>query len=126
MRPPRPQHEFTREENEILAELATWSGALGTLKMFQTGLGLLGGNVLGALVELAVGLSLFGGRKALRSAVDTAGNDIDHLMVAVDKLATVFQLRLILSLLAAILIGAALAIVLALFGIAGALELDAG
>ena len=101
---PRRQHEFTPEENELLSDLARWSGALGVLKIVQAGLGGLGRNPIGALIELAVGLSLLGGRKALRSAVNTEGSDIDHLMVAVDKLATVFQFRLILSLMGAIVI----------------------
>lgn len=101
---PRPQHEFTPEENEVLADLARWSGGLGVLKLLQAGMGFVGTNILGGLIELAVGLSLLGGRKALRGAVDTAGNDIDHLMIAVDKLATVFQFRLILSLVGAVLV----------------------
>jgi hypothetical protein len=114
----RPQHEFTAEENEILAELALWSGILGTLKLVQAVIGILGKNLIGGAIELAVGLSLLGGRKALRAAVDTSGNDVDHLMVAVDKLATVFQLRLILSLLGAIAI-VFLVVVFAILAAAG-------
>jgi hypothetical protein len=95
---PRVQHEFTPEENEILADLARWSGALGILKLLQAGMGFLGKNLLGGAIELAVGLSLLGARKSLRSAVDTEGNDIDHLLIAVEKLTTVFTFRLILSL----------------------------
>jgi hypothetical protein len=87
-----------------LAELARWSGALGLLKLLQAAMGVLGKNLLGTWIELAVGLSLLGARKSLRAAVDTAGNDIDHLMVTVDKLATVFQIRLILSLMGAVLV----------------------
>jgi len=124
MQGPRPQHEFTREENQIVGELATWSGGLGILKLMQTGLGLVGGNVIGAAIELTVALALLGGHKALRKAVDTAGNDVDHLMVAVDKLATVFLLRIVLSLVAAVLLGAVAVIVAFVFGMSGALELN--
>jgi hypothetical protein len=110
---PRVQHEFTSEENEVLADLAQWSGALGILKLLQAALGFLGKNFLGGAIELAVGLSLLGARKSLRSAVDTQGNDIDHLMIAVDKLSTVFTFRLILSLfVAGIVVLASVAIVL--------------
>jgi hypothetical protein len=49
------------------------------------------------MAEVIVGVSLMSARKALRSAVTTEGNDIDHLLQAVDKLSTVFLVRWIIA-----------------------------
>jgi hypothetical protein len=122
MIPLRPQYEFTPEENETLADLALWSGALGVLKLLQAGMGFLGRNVLGGLIELAVALSLLGARKSLRAAVDTAGNDIDHLMITIDKIATVFKIRLILFLVGAVLVTLGVLIVAVVLRRGGSLD----
>ena len=119
-----PQYEFTKEENEVLDDLAVWAGGLGIVKFVQAGLGLIGRNVLGAAMELAVGLSLMGARKALRSAVQTQGNDIDHLMVTIDKLSTVFLLRLILMLVIAAILGLAVGVIVLLVATGVAIDLS--
>jgi hypothetical protein len=94
-----PQYEFTPEENKVLDDLSVWAGGLGIVKFIQGGLGVIGQNPIGAIVEVIVGISLMGARKGLRGAVDTQGSDIDHLLTSVDKLSTVFLVRLILAIL---------------------------
>ncbi len=95
-------YEFGHAENAVLASTATkakvWgivSVVLGVLQIFY---GLYGILLNGAaipygftgLANLVVGVSFLGAGGALRSVVDTQGNDIAHLMAAMKKLGTSF------------------------------------
>jgi hypothetical protein len=122
--PRPPQYEFTQEENETLDELAVWSGGLAIVKFIQGGLGILGQNPLGAMAEVIVGVSLMSARKALRSAVTTEGNDIDHLLQAVDKLSTVFLVRWIIAIIIVVVLALLVVAVVALAASGETLDLS--
>lgn len=101
----RAQYEFSPHENKIVADLAFWSGGLGVVKLVHGALSLVVANIFGFLLHLAVGLLMLYANRSLAKVVTTEGNDIDHLLKSVDHLATVFQIRLILTLMVTILVG---------------------
>lgn len=101
----RAQYEFNQHENKIISDLAFWSGGLGIVKLVHGALSLVVANVFGFLLHLAVGLLMLHANRSLRKVVTTEGNDIDHLLKSVEHLATVFQIRLILTLMVSILVG---------------------
>lgn len=91
--PGRPQYEFTAEQNTTVASVARWAKALAILMFVQAGFALLSGNWLGGAIDLCLGLPLWGGGTSLSAVVNTQGNDIGHLMQALDKLSSVFAIR---------------------------------
>ena len=101
----RAQYEFNQRENKIINDLAFWSGGLGIVKLVHGALSLFVANLFGFLLHLAVGLLMLQANRSLRKVVTTEGNDIDHLLKSVEQLATVFQIRLILTLVVTILVG---------------------
>ena len=88
-----PQYEFTAEQNTTLAGVARWAKALAIILFVQGGAAFFSGNWFGALIDLALGILLWGGATSLAAVVDTQGNDVRHLMQALDKLSTVFAIR---------------------------------
>jgi hypothetical protein len=110
--PPRPQYEFQPHENAVLAKLATWAKFLAIVLYVQAVGALVGRNVLGAGIDLAIGLSFWGGAKSLQAVVETQGNDVTHLMTALDKLSTVFTFRIVLMAIAGVVILGCLAVAL--------------
>ncbi len=113
----RPQYEFTAEQNTTVATVARWAKALAILMFVQAAFALFSGNWLGAAIDMCLGLPLWGGGTSLTNVVVTQGNDIGHLMQALDKLSTVFAIRvgfgIVLIVIAAIGASIALAIGLA-------------
>ena len=91
--PMRPQYEFSGEQNTTLETVGRWAKALGILMFVQAGFAVFGSNHLGALVDIGLGLLLFGGGTSLGAVVTTQGNDVQHLMQALDKLSTLFAIR---------------------------------
>jgi hypothetical protein len=91
--PSAPQYEFTPDQNTTLAGVARWAKALAIIMFVQAGAAVLSGNRLGALVDVALGILLWGGSTSLGAVVTTQGNDIRHLMKALDKLSTLFAIR---------------------------------
>ena len=106
-------YEFTAAQNEILKKAATWAGLLAWILMASGGLMAIGGILsldverLGALIAAAIyfiiGLNFRGAAVSMKTVVETAGNDIDHLMTALDKLGSAFMVMGILFLLSVIL-----------------------
>ena len=70
-------------------------------------------NIVQIGISLAVGISFFQGGRAFQSVVDTQGNDIHHMMQALEKIGTAFMIRIVVTLIAVVLIGVLLAIVAA-------------
>ena len=106
-------YEFTAAQNEILKKAATWAGLLAWILMASGGLMAIGGILsldverLGALIAAAIyfiiGINFRGAAVSMKTVVETAGNDIDHLMTALDKLGSAFKVMGILFLLSVIL-----------------------
>ncbi|MBL4689060.1 MAG: hypothetical protein JKY37_30995 [Nannocystaceae bacterium] len=68
------------------------------MKLIHGALSFAVANLFGVLLHLAVGLLMLSANRSLSRVVKTEGNDIDHFLKSVDHLATVFQIRLILTL----------------------------
>lgn len=106
--PQARQYEFGHYENNVLADVAKWMtvaavvNALGMLSPLNVE------GTLGGVLTLVVSLLLWMGASAFRRVVSTQGNDVTHLMEALDRLTTVLTLRSV-----ARLVGFALAAVLA-------------
>ena len=106
-------YEFTAAQNEILKKAATWAGLLAWIMMASGGLMALGGSLSGDAIAIAalisapiyliIGLNFRGAAASMKAVVETAGNDIDHLMTALDKLGSAFKVMGILFLLGVIL-----------------------
>ena len=105
------EHEFTALDNQRFARLATAMQAVATLK-FLCGLFLLvaglphflaairsaklaaaSGNLLSMLVPPVIGIWTYRAAKHLRRIVRTQGNDIKHLMAAIDELSRLYILQ---------------------------------
>jgi len=107
------RYEFTPAQNEILKKAATWTGLFAWIMMGSAGLMAVGGvltaeaSSIGALIVAAIyfiiGLSFRGAVTSLKAVVQTEGNDIEHLMGAIDKLGSAFKVMGIVFLLGVIL-----------------------
>jgi hypothetical protein len=88
-------YEFTDVENRVIARAAFWARALGIALLVTAGLGLLNLNVIGAIINGAVGLFMLAGGASLDAVVKTQGNDVAHMMTALGKLGNAFQIRVV-------------------------------
>lgn len=96
-------YEFKSVENETIAKAAKWIS-------FWSWVAILSGIVMGlgsvfsfnpvglvmAAVYVVVGVYYRGAASSMQSVVQTAGNDIAHLMTALEKLASAFKVMGIL------------------------------
>ncbi len=106
-------YEFTPEQNEILRNVATWSSRLSWMLVGSAVVVSIGAiatfeaSSIGALIASAifftVGLSLRGATSSMRAVVDTAGNDMEHLMTALEGLGSAMRVMAILFFVGAIL-----------------------
>lgn len=109
-------YEFNPFENTILSKTATrakqWgilSAVLGVLQMVSS-CGMVSNASFGLLlpmgiVALIVGITFVGVGNSLEAAVRTHGNDIPHLMGAMQKLSTAFTVQIICNVIAVVLFG---------------------
>ena len=111
-------YEFSPLENETIAKAAKWIG-------FWSWVAIVGGALIGvasavsfdlaglimAVVYVIIGLYYRGAATSMKSVVETAGNDIAHLMTALDKLASAFKIMGILF-----IIGIVLAVIAGMVG----------
>lgn len=117
---PGPRFEFGASENAVIERTARWVGLWGWIAVAAGILLLVGGLmtldeggvaqlVLGA-VYILIGLYFRGAGKSLGRVVETTGNDVSHLMDALDRLTAAFRVQVIL-----VVVGVILAVVAALF-----------
>jgi hypothetical protein len=123
-------YEFNDQENAVIAKAAgrarLWGiisivvGALYTLSGFFFFLspGLLG-NFASGIKDIIVGVVFLGVAGSLTSVVQTQGNDIQHMMQALDKLSTSLMVQIIGTIVGVIL-GAILMMIVALVFVAAA------
>jgi hypothetical protein len=105
----QPGYEFSKSENATIGHLTTWLKALVGV-MGLTGLvHLAQGNILSVPIDIALAVLLFGAAESFGKIVTTQGNDVGHLMQALDKFSNVLLIRSILAVLLFVLaIGGAL------------------
>ena len=98
-------YEFRAAEDEVIGGLARWVGIFAWFCLIAGALMALGGlltlphgllNVIGGAVYLFIGAWLRGAAGSLRNVVATEGDDIAHLMAALDSLRSAFMAMVIL------------------------------
>ena len=101
-------YEFSERENKTIARCAKWVIGLGVITIAYSALKasvtiqyLIAHNTSGSWVEcvkllyhLTVGLAFFYGGRALKQVVDTKGNDVPHMMGALNSLSRAFTIRI--------------------------------
>lgn len=108
-------HEFGPYENEVIGKTGKWigywswiavlSGVAMIITGFLTSESIVGGLVMGA-IYIFIGLYFRGAAKSMKDVVETAGNDVQHLMTALDKLSSAFKVMVLL-----VFIGVVLALI---------------
>jgi hypothetical protein len=91
----QPQYEFSEQENKTVERAAAWAKGLGLIMFIECGLQLINLNVLGLLLHATLGYFFWRGGQALTEVVETEGNDVQHLLEALEKLGTALQIRII-------------------------------
>lgn len=118
------QYEFNETENATIGKTAgrarTWGiiaiiiGAIEVLSGFaffvSPGLLL---NFFTGIVQIVIGVTFLGVGGSLKSVVTTQGNDLEHMMQALNKISTAFMIQIIMAIVQAVLI--AIGIVLVIF-----------
>ncbi len=94
--PPVSEYEFSQVEEQTVGRAATWAKAVAILFFVQAAFSLIGFNLLAVAVDVAIGVSIWKGAKALSAVVDTQGNDVGHMMEAMSQLSTAFTIRLVI------------------------------
>lgn len=92
-------HEFTAEQNKVIKDLSQAMMIVAIAWFVYGGISLIVpfvGWVTGAIL-IAIGVYLWGAMKSMKSIVETEGNDIEHLMQAIDKLRSYFKTFAILT-----------------------------
>lgn len=107
-------YEFNDNENAIIAGAAFWARLLGIFMIVTGAASLLNCNIVTFAIDLAVGITLIGGASSLKMVVDTQGNDIAHMMMALSKLKTVFKIRVIVVIVAVAILMLLFALILLL------------
>lgn len=94
--PPVSEYEFSAVEEQTVGRAATWAKAVAILFFIQAAFSLIGFNILAVAIDVAIGMSIWKGSKALSAVVDTQGNDVGHMMEAMSQLSTAFTIRLVI------------------------------
>ena len=109
-------YEFGPAENETVGKAARWIGfwawvsiGAGIVSGVAGFLGAESGDLIGGLITAAIyiliGVYFHSAAGSMRSVVTTSGNDIAHLMSALDRLASAFKVMgvLVIFMVAALL-----------------------
>jgi len=119
----RTVYEFTREQNEVIASLASNMKIVGVVSVIAGGLLILAGLVLlarggvSALIQGVLALIIGGftvqAAGAFRLIVNSQGDDIGHLMTALGALRSLYRLQVFLLCIALCIAALGLLILLA-------------
>ena len=93
-------YEFTVPQNVVIRKTATYAKVWGifsiVLGAMQILVGLSGGDLLLAgIVSIVIGTVFIGVAGSLKAVVVTEGNDIDHMMAALQKLGNAFLIQVV-------------------------------
>lgn len=107
----RPQYEFSEAQNQTIGSLASALSFVGIVSIvfgvcslfLLVDRSLFPRNITQAVygvLGIAVGVWMLSAADSFRKIVTTRGSDIDHLMMALDKLALLYQLMRVLIIVA--------------------------
>ncbi len=90
-------YEFTDPQNAIIQKTATYARLWGIISIFVGAIQILAAQLLAGIVSIVIGMVFIGVAGSLKAVVVTEGNDIDHMMTAVQKLGTAFMIQVIVT-----------------------------
>jgi hypothetical protein len=118
---PQPGYEFTETENKVLNAAATWAMILGIIEILEGAAQLAqkSHSNLNLIVHVVMGVMLIVASQSLKKVTSTQGQDVPHLMKALDNFSNVLLIRIILLCLALVII---VFVVVALFALIQAIK----
>ncbi len=96
-----PPYEFSKTENSTISRCATWAKALSVMFFISTCVQVVNLNILGILVDLAIGVTFWKGANLLDTVVGTEDDDVPTMLGALVQLQTAFTIRIIITAIAA-------------------------
>ncbi len=101
--PPGPPaaYEFSKTENATISRTAKWAKAVAVMFFITTAVQVVNLNILGILVDLAIGVTFWKGATLLDAVVNTEGDDVPNMLGALDQLQTAFTIRILITAIAA-------------------------
>ena len=93
---PRAGYEFTGEQNEIIRRAGNGMMAFGVFQLVVAFFNLLSLNVFAVATAGVVGLFGVQAGSAFKQVTESTGNDVAHLMEALDKVSRLVMARLII------------------------------
>ncbi len=97
-------YEFTVPQNAIIQKTATYAKLWGIISIFIGAIQILVAQLPAGIVSIVIGMVFIGVAGSLKPVVVTEGNDIDHMMAAVQKLGNAFLIQVIVTV-AAVIVG---------------------
>lgn len=94
-------YEFSKTENATIARTAKWAKALSVMFFISTCVQVVNLNILGILVDLAIGVTFWKGATLLDAVVTTEDDDVPNMLGALTQLQTAFTIRIIITAIAA-------------------------
>ena len=117
------RYEFNDKENDVIARAANRTRAWGVLSMLLGGMNVIAGgiaflypillaNLVSGVVSMVVGASFVRAARSLSSVVTTQGDDVRHMMEALDRVSTALVVQMVSTLIGFCLAALAVAMVL--------------
>lgn len=94
-------YEFSKTENATIARTSKWAKALAVMFFITTAVQVVNLNILGILVDLAIGVTFWKGANLLDAVVTTEDDDLPNMIGALEQLQTAFTIRIIITAVAA-------------------------
>ncbi len=95
-------------ENQTVADVAKWAQILAIIFFVQAAFQLLNSSWTASVVNVGLGVLFITGSKSFQMVVDSAGNDMVHMMSALDRVSAVFLIRFILVMIVFVIMGIAM------------------
>ncbi len=95
-------YEFTVSQNVIIQKTATYAKLWGIISIFVGAIQILVAQLPAGIVSIIIGMVFIGVAGSLKAVVVTEGNDIDHMMAALQKLGNAFLIQVIVTVIAVI------------------------
>jgi len=100
------EYEFSERENEIIGDTGKWAQYLAVVFFLTAAAQLFDGlNIIGLAINAVIGYAFWKSSEALKLVVDTEGEDVSHLMRGLNEMATAFQIRTVITIIAMVIVG---------------------
>jgi hypothetical protein len=96
-----PAYEFSKTENATISRTSKWAKAVAVMFFITTAVQVVNLNILGILVDLAIGVTFWKAANLLDAVVSTEDDDVPNMIGALEQLQTAFTIRIIITAIAA-------------------------